>query len=109
MLSKCLNEFRGSDDGKWGWPGRAFRGVGGFSWVLQDESNSERKVGGLSRSRQSIEGMGGKSKAEVANRQTVCWKRPVDVFCLACTMFSRIGISYQHVNVSLKIWISHYD
>lgn len=26
MLNKCLIEFRGSDDGKWGWPGRAFRG-----------------------------------------------------------------------------------
>lgn len=25
MLNKCLNEFRGSDDSKWGWPGRAFR------------------------------------------------------------------------------------
>ena len=25
MLNKCLNEFRGSDDGKWGWLGRAFR------------------------------------------------------------------------------------
>lgn len=36
---------------------------------------------------QSVEGMGGKRKAEVANRQTVCWKRPVAVFCLACTMF----------------------
>lgn len=29
MLNNCLNEFRGSDDGKWGWPGRAFR-EGGF-------------------------------------------------------------------------------
>lgn len=28
MLNKCLNEFRGNEDGKWGWPGRAFRGDG---------------------------------------------------------------------------------
>lgn len=109
MLSKCLNEFRGSDDGKWGWPGRDFRGVGVLVGSYKMNLTRKERWGGLSRSRQSIEGMGGKSKAEVANRQTVCWKRPVDVFCLACTMFSRIGISYQHVNVSLKIWISHYD
>lgn len=28
MLNKCLNEFRGNEYGKWGWPGRAFRGGG---------------------------------------------------------------------------------
>ena len=28
MLNKCLNEFRGRDDGKWGWLNRVFRGDG---------------------------------------------------------------------------------
>lgn len=50
----------------------------------------EEKWGGLYRadeqSRQSI-GWEGKSKAEVANRQPVCWIWPVDVFRLACAVF----------------------
>lgn len=61
----------------------------GFKWVLKDESYFETKVGRTfwadGQRRRSI-GWGEECKAEVANRQPICWTRPADVFRLACEM-----------------------
>lgn len=49
MLSKCLNELKGNDDGKWGWPGRALRGVGVLVESYKMNQTRKERWGGLPR------------------------------------------------------------